>query len=87
MNWVTEITQIREGSIFIDDQRSGPYKFWHHQHHFRATEKGVEMTDILHYASQFGIIGKLAEWLFVNRQVHQIFTYRKEKLDEIFNSA
>lgn len=87
MNWVTEITQLREGQFFIDDQRSGPYKYWHHQHHFRATENGVEMTDILHYAAPFGIIGKLAELLFVNRQVKHIFNYRKKKLDQLFNSV
>ncbi|MEE4258560.1 MAG: SRPBCC family protein [Bacteroidales bacterium] len=87
MNWVTEITQLREGQFFIDDQRSGPYKYWHHQHHFRATKNGVEMTDILHYAAPFGIIGKLAELLFVNRQVKHIFNYRKKKLDQLFNSV
>jgi len=87
MNWVTEITQIKKGQFFIDDQRSGPYKFWHHQHHFRATKNGVEMTDILHYAAPFGFIGKLVELIFVNRQVHQIFNYRKKKLDQLFNSV
>ena len=87
MNWVTEILQVKAQQYFIDDQRSGPYKYWHHQHHFRTIENGVEMTDILHYAAPFGIIGKLAELLFVNRQVHQIFDYRKKKLDKLFNSG
>lgn len=31
-NWVTEITQVREGEYFIDEQRMGPYRLWHHQH-------------------------------------------------------
>ncbi|MDR3716167.1 MAG: SRPBCC family protein [Puia sp.] len=34
--WMTEITQVHEGIYFIDEQRFGPYRFWHHQHHFRA---------------------------------------------------
>ena len=35
MNWVTEITQCVEGKYFIDEQRFGPYRFWHHQHHLK----------------------------------------------------
>src|SRR4051794_23250549 len=30
--WVTEITHVVEGSLFVDEQRAGPYRFWHHQH-------------------------------------------------------
>ena len=33
MNWVTEITHIKDKAYFIDEQRFGPYAFWHHQHH------------------------------------------------------
>ena len=32
MNWMTEITQVREMDYFIDEQRVGPFKMWHHQH-------------------------------------------------------
>ena len=39
MNWVTEITKIKEGAYFIDEQRFGPYAFWHHQHHFEEREQ------------------------------------------------
>jgi ligand-binding SRPBCC domain-containing protein len=31
-SWVTEITQVQEKKFFIDEQRFGPYRFWHHQH-------------------------------------------------------
>lgn len=49
MYWMTEITHVEEGKYFIDEQRFGPYSLWHHQHHFREVEGGVEMTDIVHY--------------------------------------
>ena len=32
INWLTEITQVKDKSFFIDEQRMGPYKMWHHQH-------------------------------------------------------
>ncbi len=34
VTWVTEITQVTEPAMFIDEQRVGPYALWHHQHHF-----------------------------------------------------
>ena len=55
--WMTEITQVKEGAYFIDEQRFGPYKFWHHQHFFRATENGTEIEDIVHYRLPLGFIG------------------------------
>jgi ligand-binding SRPBCC domain-containing protein len=84
VRWVTEITQVKELEYFIDDQRVGPYKLWHHQHFFKQVEGGVEMTDIVHYQAPFGIIGRLAEILFINRKVKHIFDYRNRKLLDIF---
>ncbi|MFM7813134.1 MAG: SRPBCC family protein, partial [Flavobacteriales bacterium] len=37
MNWVTEISHCVDHQFFVDEQRFGPYAFWHHQHHFEAT--------------------------------------------------
>jgi ligand-binding SRPBCC domain-containing protein len=33
--WMTEITHVREGEYFIDEQRFGPYQLWHHEHYFK----------------------------------------------------
>ena len=41
MRWVTEITHVREGEYFVDEQRFGPYSIWHHEHFFTAVEGGV----------------------------------------------
>ena len=87
MNWVTEITQIRKHEFFIDDQRVGPYALWHHQHHFKAVEGGTEMTDILHYQVPFGLIGSIANWLFVERMVEEIFKHREVAVEKLFPST
>lgn len=84
LDWVTEITQIRDQEFFIDDQRTGPYALWHHQHHFREVDGGTEMKDILHYQVPFGPIGSIANWLFVERQVDQIFYFREKAIREYF---
>lgn len=84
VSWVTEITHVKELAYFIDDQRIGPYKLWHHQHFFNKVKDGVEMTDIVHYQAPFGIIGKLAELLFINKKVKSIFDYRNRVLEDMF---
>lgn len=85
MNWVTEITQCVDRKYFIDEQRFGPYKFWHHQHHFKEVKDGVIMKDILHYALPIGILGELLGNLVLHKKVQNIFDYRENKLKEIFH--
>jgi len=84
MNWMTEITHVKEGEYFIDEQRFGPYALWHHQHHFKTMEGGVLMTDILNYAIPYSVIGRLANTLFVDKQIKQIFSYREKAIKELF---
>jgi ligand-binding SRPBCC domain-containing protein len=84
VHWVTEITQVNEPFHFIDEQRFGPYSFWHHQHHFRKVNGGVEIMDEVNYALPFGPIGHFAHWLFVGRQVNAIFDFRFNVLQQFF---
>src|SRR5690606_37400643 len=57
--WVTEITHVSGKSFFVDEQRYGPYKFWHHKHFLNEIEGGIEMEDIVHYKLPMGFIGKI----------------------------
>ena len=85
--WVTEITHVQEGSYFVDEQRFGPYTFWHHKHFIKKTKKGILMEDIVDYKLPLGPLGWLAHTLFVRSKVKQIFDYREKALNEIFNST
>ena len=84
VNWVTEISHVREKEYFIDEQREGPYSMWHHQHKLEAVEGGVLMTDIVTYRPPLGFIGAIANFLFIKRQLNRIFDYRKKALERIF---
>ena len=86
MHWVTEITHVNHQKLFIDEQRFGPYSFWHHQHHFTETPNGVHMVDLVHYKLPLGPLGKLAHMLFVKRRLQAIFKYRKQVLHQLFNN-
>ena len=83
LDWVTEITMIKDKEYFIDEQRKGPYRIWHHEHHFKEVQGGVLMTDKLYYDIGMSFIGTIAGALWVDKQVQKIFTYRKTKLNEL----
>jgi ligand-binding SRPBCC domain-containing protein len=82
--WMTEITHVARPHFFVDEQRRGPYALWHHEHHFKPVAGGVEMTDLIHYAIPFGVLGRLAHALFVKKQLHEIFAYRYQKAETLF---
>lgn len=84
VNWHTEITHIKHLKYFIDEQRKGPYKIWHHEHHFKEVEGGIIMTDLLYYDIGKSIFGWIAGKLFVNKKVKEIFDYRYQSLKNYF---
>jgi ligand-binding SRPBCC domain-containing protein len=86
MNWVTEITKISDKNYFVDEQRIGPYKMWHHEHHFKALDNNTtEMIDILNYNVGKGILGPIADKLIVNKKVDLIFDFRQSTIDKYFS--
>ena len=86
MNWVTEITHVKDFEYFVDEQRFGPYKFWHHKHLIKEIKDGVEMIDILDYALPFGFAGRFFHPIIIKPKLNEIFNYRRNKLIEIFGN-
>lgn len=84
LNWMTEITHVKEKQYFVDEQRFGPYALWHHQHHFKEIKGGVHMTDILHYAIPYGVIGRATNKILVGKQIRKIFDYREKAINKMF---
>lgn len=74
--WVSEITRYDPPHRFVDEQRVGPYRKWHHLHEFEAVKGGTAIRDTITYALPFGPLGRLAHRLFVRRQLERIFAYR-----------
>lgn len=84
LTWVTEITQVIEGSYFIDEQRIGPYAMWHHQHHLQDIPGGVLMHDIISYQPPFGPLGDVVNALVIKNKLQQIFNYRHTAIEKQF---
>jgi ligand-binding SRPBCC domain-containing protein len=84
MDWMTEITHIKDGEYFIDEQRFGPYALWHHEHHFKAIKGGVLMNDFLTYGIPYGVVGRISNAVLVGKQVKKIFKYREQAIIDMF---
>lgn len=84
--WVTEIAHMKKPDFFVDEQRRGPYSFWHHQHIFKKVAGGVEMTDIVHYAMPaIPVVSPILHRFFIRPRLENIFHYRYQKMEEVFN--
>jgi len=82
--WVTEITHVKTGEYFVDEQRFGPYALWHHKHFIKEIDGGVEMEDIIDYKVPFGVLGQLVHPIIVKPKLEEIFNHRTKKLEELF---
>ena len=84
VKWMTEITHVKEGEYFIDEQRFGPYKLWHHRHSFKKTATGIEMNDEVNYVLPMGFLGAIAHAIFIRKRIEYIFEYRTKVLEKQF---
>lgn len=84
--WVSEITQVQAPHYFVDEQRSGPYRFWHHQHHLQALDSGCEVVDIVHYGLPLGVLGRALHAVLVRRRLDEIFRFRYHALRHQFRN-
>lgn len=84
MSWMTEITHVQPKTLFVDEQRHGPYRIWHHEHKFETNEQGVLITDLVHYQLPMLFVGDIAHSLFVKKQLNNIFAYRQKVISDIF---
>lgn len=84
LTWVTEITEVLPRKRFVDDQIKGPFARWHHIHEFEARGDKTLIRDILYYQMPLGFLGDMAHSFFARKQVAQIFTFRKQRMKEIF---
>jgi len=84
MDWVSEIKHVNKPYLFVDEQRTGPYKIWYHQHFFKQKGNKVEVIDVVYYALPLGLFAPIINHLIIKGKLNEIFSYRKKILDEKF---
>jgi len=85
LRWKTLINQVDQPNYFTDRQLKGPYTLWEHTHHFKMTENGLLMTDDVKYQLPFYFLGEIAHTLFVKKKIEEIFDFRYQVLERMFN--
>jgi ligand-binding SRPBCC domain-containing protein len=81
ISWESQITVWEPPHRFVDEQLSGPYRLWKHEHRFVERDGGTEVTDHVDYAV---LGGSLVNWLFVAPDVRNIFADRTSVLTDLF---
>ena len=85
VRWLTEITHVEPEKFFVDEQRVGPYRIWHHEHHFKALDDGrTEVSDRVTYVLPFGPLGDLVHPILVKPQLAKIFAFREKAVGGMF---
>jgi len=83
IRWQSEISAWEPPFRFVDEQRRGPYRFWHHEHTFEEEDGLTVARDVVHYDVPGG---RLVNALFVEGDVRKIFGFRHRKMRELFGS-
>jgi ligand-binding SRPBCC domain-containing protein len=76
VRWRTRITTWEPGRRFADLQEKGPYRFWWHEHTFQADGGRTVMEDRVYYTPPLGLVGRLANRVFIGSTLRKIFQYR-----------
>lgn len=84
MRWESEITAWEPPHRFVDEQRSGPYRRWIHEHQFLEHEGGTKVRDTVQYSVAGGA---LVHRLLVAPDLNRIFEFRRQKVAEIFRQT
>ena len=85
--WLTEIKHVRENHSFVDEQRIGPYKLWHHYHEIQSEDGGVRFIDNVHYTLPLGPLGAIANALYVKKTLNNVFNYRAKMIPELLEHS
>ena len=84
LRWGSKIVEYEPPVRFVDQQTSGPYRYWRHDHMFEVVDGGTLMRDRVQYDIPFSILGKMVRTLIIERQLRKIFDYRETLIMRLF---
>ena len=82
--WGIVIEEIIQNEFVRDRQSHGPFALWVHTQKVEDHGQGTLMTDFIEYDVPFGLMGKLADDIFVRRDLQKIFARRHVRIADHF---
>lgn len=87
--WIARITEFEWNHHFADEQKQGPFRHFHHRHEFQSQMRdginGTLVRDRIEYEVGFGMLGELANRIFIRRELEGIFRYRQSALKHLLH--
>ncbi len=81
-----KVTEFERPTLFVDEMTEGIFKSFKHTHEFLFVENGTLMRDTLVWESPFGVLGKIADRLFLERHLTNLVSTRNAMLKQIAES-
>lgn len=89
--WIARITEFEWNHHFADIQVKGPFRSWLHRHELapeaREGIEGTRVCDRIEYEIGYGVFGRLAQRMFVDRQMEATFAYRQSVLEGLLRET
>ena len=86
-NLTSRVIEFNRPNFFVDEMVQGAFKSLRHEHHFIATEEGTIMKDIFDFESPLGVLGKLANVLFLKAYMINFLKNRNKIIKEFAESG
>ncbi|MEZ0072021.1 SRPBCC family protein [Planotetraspora sp. GP83] len=82
------ISAYERPGYFVDEQVSGPFKYWHHAHHFPSDgHGGTVMRDVIDFAAPLGPFGTIAEVAALRRYLPRLIRIRNQHVKQVAETA
>ncbi|MFL0086701.1 SRPBCC family protein [Tenacibaculum maritimum] len=83
----SRITAFDRPNYFMDEMEQGAFKEFKHKHYFRYTKKRETlMIDCFEYKAPLGILGKLADILFLKKYMTNLLKKRNNIIKSVAES-
>ncbi len=76
----SRITEFEQPTRFVDEQLSGPFAWFRHEHRFEPTASGTRMIDDWQHAAPFGVVGRVVDRLVLGPLLGRLLAERSAAL-------
>jgi ligand-binding SRPBCC domain-containing protein len=81
--FVAKIVQIDPPRFFADEMVRGAFRWLRHDHEFHIHANGTLMRDVLRWKAPLGILGRIADALFLERHMRWFVATKQQHLKRI----